>query len=94
MEAEYIEKLKEETDKINAYIDWANGGEEEFYLRMVNLTFELIQKERSKRESLVEALEDLIDLTKGVDEDGDVYNAQQIDYDDIEKILERHNIKL
>lgn len=94
MEEEYIEKLNKETENINAYIDWANGAEEDFKFRMVQLTFELIQKEETKRQSLVDAFKDLIDLTKGIDEDGDVYNAQQIDYDDIEKVLARHNIAL
>jgi len=48
---------------------------------------------QQKKETIDEVKKDLLDLTKGIDNDGSVYIARQLDYLDIEDLFKRYDTK-
>lgn len=77
-------------EKINELIDSVNHVNHNNEI-LVNT---IIDTYRNRLSNYKLSLQDLIDLTKGIDDDGTIYNTAKIDYKDIEKVLKRRDIKL
>lgn len=62
----------------------------DYVLNLINC---IHSKYRNELDNYSNVLSDLLDKTKGVDDDGSTYVAQQIDFIDIENILKKRCIK-